>query len=333
MADKSLNRRKFLASVGLTVGTGVIPSGLKILHPKVDAEDCINTPILDIGPFAVMQYRNQADHDIDLTQIKGQKGIATGQHIIVYGKVTDKDCNPLPAAIIEIWSANHHGRYRHEFDNKGEIDPHFQGWGQAITNENGEYRFKTVYPGLYSNRARHIHFKISRRDYHELTTQLFFENGERNNTDFILNYLTHDEQLLVTKKLTDKENQKQIEFNITLDKVKQGEISEITVKEYTGKYLLNNAPFDLETLAKNLTGKTFKNIVIELTNNKSQLFLQTPFSPKVEIGWTSKDEYQSWAFNNSFIRFVRDENGKVKGLKLHFGEEEYVEGTKKKNKR
>lgn len=333
MAHKAQNRRKFLTSLGFTVGTGILSSSFKILQPKVDTEECKNTPILEIGPYAVMQYKNQADHDIDLTQIKGQTGVAAGQHIIVYGKVTDKDCNPIQNAIVEIWSANHFGRYKHEFDNKGEIDPYFQGWGQAITNQKGEYKFKTVLPGLYANRARHIHFKISRRDYHELTTQLFFEDGERNNTDFILNYLTHDEQLLVTKKFIENDKQKQIEFNITLAKVIQGEISEKTVKEYTGKYLLKNATFDLEALAKNLTGNTYKNIIIELTNTTSLLFLQTPFSPKIEIGWTAKDEYQSWAFNNSFIRFVRDDKGKVNRLRLHFSEEQYVEGTRKKNNR
>ena len=333
MADKEQNRRKFLTNFSLTVGAGILSSSFNIPKSVVDIEECKNTPILEIGPYAVMQYRNQADHDIDLTQIKGQKGFATGQLIIVFGKVADKDCNPLKNVIVEIWSANHYGRYRHEFDNKGEIDPYFQGWGQAITNEKGEYRFKTVVPGLYANRARHIHFKISRRDYHELTTQLFFEGGERNNTDFILNYLTHDEQLLVIKKLVDNDKQKEIEFNLTLDKIKQGEISEKAVKEYTGKYLLKNAPFDLETLVKGLTGNTYKDVVIELTNKKSQLFMQTPFSPKIEVGWTAKDEYQSWAFNNTFIRFIRDDNGKVNRLKLHFSEEQYVEGTRIKNDR
>ena len=333
MANKEQNRRKFLTNFSLTVGAGILSSSFNIPKSVVDIEECKKTPILEIGPYAVMQYRNQADHDIDLTQIKGQNGLATGQHIIIFGKVTDKDCNPLKNVVVEIWSANHYGRYRHEFDNKGEIDPYFQGWGQAITNEKGEYRFKTVIPGLYANRARHIHFKISRRDYHELTTQLFFEGGERNNTDFILNYLTHDEQLLVTKKLIDNDKQKEIEFNITLDKIKQGEISEKAVKEYTGKYLLKNAPFDLKTLVKGLTGNTYKDIVIELTNKKSQLFMQTPFSPKIEIGWTAKDEYQSWAFNNTFLRFKRNESGKVNRLKLHFSEEQYVEGTKKKNNR
>jgi protocatechuate 3,4-dioxygenase beta subunit len=333
MADNVQDRRKFLASLSLTFGAGILSSSFIIPKSLEETEECKTTPILDMGPFAVMQYRNQSDHDIDLTQIKGQNGIAKGQHIIIFGKVTDKDCKPIKSAIVEIWSANHFGRYRHEFDNKGEIDPNFQGWGQAITNNEGEFRFKTVYPGLYGKRARHIHFKISRRDYHELITQLFFEGGERNDTDFILNYLTHEEQMQVIKKLIDKDQQKQIEFNITLDKIKQGEISEKAVKEYTGKYTLHNATYNFETLAKNLTGNTYKEIVIELTHKKSLLFMQTPFSPKIEILWNAKDEYQSWAFNNTFIRFVRDEKGKVSGLKLHFSEEQYAEGTKKKNNR
>jgi protocatechuate 3,4-dioxygenase beta subunit len=328
MADKEQNRRKFLTSLSLTVGSGILSSSFIVPDSKTDIEECKNTPILDIGPYGVMQYRNQADHDIDLTQVKGQNGTAKGQHIIVFGKVTDKDCNPIKSAVVEIWSANHFGRYKHEFDNKGEIDPYFQGWGQAVTNENGEYRFKTVFPGLYGKRARHIHFKISRRDYHELITQLFFEGGERNNTDFILNYLTHDEQLQVTKELIDKDEQKQMEFNITLDKIKQGEISQKAVKEYTGKYVLTNAPFDFEKLAKSLTGNTYKDIVIELTNKKSLLFIEAPFSPKIEIFWTAKDEYQSWAFNNTYLRFNRNEKGKVIGLKLHLDEETFVEGTK-----
>ncbi len=153
---------------------------------------------------------------------------------------------------------------------------------QAITNENGEFRFKNpfIQATCMETEARHIHFKISKRDYHELTTQLFFDGGERNNKDFILNYLTHEEQMLVTKKLIEKDQQKQIEFNITLDKIKEGEISKKTVKEYSGKYLLKNATFDLEALAKSLTGNTYKDIVIELTNKKSQLFFANAFFTK-----------------------------------------------------
>jgi hypothetical protein len=70
MADKEQNRRKFLTNLGLTVGAGILSTSFSIPKSKEEKEECKNTPILDIGPYAVMQYRNQADHDIDLTQIK-----------------------------------------------------------------------------------------------------------------------------------------------------------------------------------------------------------------------------------------------------------------------
>ncbi|MEP6950788.1 MAG: hypothetical protein ABI863_16000 [Ginsengibacter sp.] len=52
-----------------------------------------------------MKYRTQADHDIDLTQVVGQNGTATGQITSVYVKIHDDTCFPVKGAIVEIWSA------------------------------------------------------------------------------------------------------------------------------------------------------------------------------------------------------------------------------------
>ena len=67
MADKEQSRRKFLANLGLTFGAGILSTSFSIPKSKDEKEECKNTPILDIGPYAVMQYRGQADHYIDLT--------------------------------------------------------------------------------------------------------------------------------------------------------------------------------------------------------------------------------------------------------------------------
>jgi protocatechuate 3,4-dioxygenase beta subunit len=332
MDKKNFNRRKFLTNLGITVGTGIISSSFIKPINKLTSEECKTTPILELGPYAVMKYRKQADHDIDLTQIDGHSGIAFGQIITVFGKVTDKKCNPVKTAVVEIWSANHYGKYHHEYDVKGQEDPNFQGWGKAITNENGEYKFKTILPGPYAARTRHIHFKISKRDYNELTTQLFFEGEERNNKDFILSSFSHEEQLLITRPLIEKEGLKQLEFNITLDEIQKGSLPEKVLKEYVGRYVLKSATFDLETYVKNVTNHDFKNIELELTHKNNQLFMTLPFSPTIEMGWTSKDEFQSWSFYNTFVRFKRNDKGKVTALRLHFSEEQYVEGTKKNNR-
>jgi protocatechuate 3,4-dioxygenase, beta subunit len=181
--NKNLPRRKWLKlGLGLAAA-GVAGPAFIISKIQADSDDCKDTPVQELGPYPTMKYRTQADHDIDFTKVEGQSGVAIGQIISVYGKIYDDKCTPLKGAIVEIWSANHFGKYHHEFDEGGQQDPNSQGWGHAITNDNGEYRFKTILPGLYGRRTRHIHFIVSKRGHHELTTQLYFGGEERNKTD------------------------------------------------------------------------------------------------------------------------------------------------------
>ena len=199
--NKGIPRRKWIKlGLGLAAASAAGP-GFIISKTANDSNNCKDTPVQELGPYPTMKYRTQADHDIDLTQVSGQKGIATGQIISVYGKIHDDTCSPVKGAIVEIWSANHYGKYHHEFDEGGQQDPYFQGWGQAITNDKGEYRFKTILPGLYGHRARHIHFIVSKRGHHELTTQLYFDGEERNKTDGVINQLTHEEQMEIIRPL------------------------------------------------------------------------------------------------------------------------------------
>lgn len=326
--SNNINRRKWL-QLGLGLTAGAIGSGFTISKISNTEDNCKLTPILELGPYATMKYRNQPDHDIDLTSIKGKKGIAKGKQLMVSGIITDENCNPLQGAIVELWQANHFGKYHHEFDNKGEEDPDFQGWGQAITNKKGEYNFKTVVPGLYGNRARHIHFKISKRGYHELTTQLYFDGEERNKTDGILNNFTHEEQLAITRPVVSSNEINRIEFNMVLDKVKKGVVSEKVLKEYIGKYELQNEGTGFEEYVKNITGLEYKNIELGLHHEGVQLYMTLPFSPKTEIGWASKDEFQSWSFYNTFIRFQRNAAGKVVSLHLHLSEDQFIKGIRK----
>lgn len=330
MGKKNVDRRKFLHGFSLAMATGLISSSF--LKPKKSStsEECKPTPIVELGPYAVMKYRKQADHDIDLTQINRNSGVAFGQIITVFGKVSDKNCNPIEHAVVEIWSANHFGKYHHEYDkSQYQDDPNFQGWGQAITNENGEYKFKTILPGLYANRTRHVHFKVSKREYHELTTQLFFEGQEKNGKDFILSSFTHEEQLLITRPIIDNGNLKLVEFNIALNEVKKGSLPEKVLKEYTGNYLLKNTPFDMQDYMKRTMSIEVKKFDLKLTHKDGKLFMALSFYPVIELVWTAKDEFESWSLSNTFIRFSRNENGKVIGLKLHFDDEKYVDAIKK----
>lgn len=285
---------------------------------------CIPTPIQEAGPFPVMKFRNQADHDINLVQIKGNTKAATGQVIIVTGIVQDADCNPVHGAVVEIWQANHVGKYRHELQDNGSSDPNFQGWGQAVTNKKGLYRFTTILPGLYGSRARHIHFKVARRGYHELVTQMYFEGDERQKNDFVLNQLTHKEQVMLIVTPVESEGIPTFNFNIHLEKIDTGKVSEKLLKEYTGNYILSEDHFGFKQFLKTATGNDWDITSAQLYHKEGQLFLSFPFFIPVEMGWSSKDEFQSWAFFNSFIRFQRDVAGKVSGFHLHLSEDQFA---------
>ena len=89
----------------------------------------------------------------------------------------------MPGTLVELWQCNAAGRYRHPVDqHDAPLDPNFDGVGQAVTNERGEYRFLTIKPGAYpwrntnnSWRPAHIHFGIFGPAFAtRLITQMYF---------------------------------------------------------------------------------------------------------------------------------------------------------------
>ena len=140
------------------------------------------TPSQVQGPFYPVD--GEAERDVDLTRLDGHSEEAAGEQVLVRGFVTSADGAALPGAVVDIWQANHHGRYSHPEDpNTAPLDPNFQGWGVMKTSGEGAYGFRTIKPGAYPLsflggsgwRCRHIHFKVSCPGYRALTTQMYFE--------------------------------------------------------------------------------------------------------------------------------------------------------------
>lgn len=148
------------------------------------------TPPQDEGPF--FPKRDQADKDLDLTRIAGHDKAAQGEVHVIEGRVLDEDGKPVADALIDVWQANRHGRYAHEADpNPAPRDPDFQGWARLRTDAEGRYRVRTIKPGAYPveagwTRPPHIHFKVARRGFHELTTQMYFAGEPLNDADRLL---------------------------------------------------------------------------------------------------------------------------------------------------
>lgn len=204
--------RKKLTRRALAKQLGALAGGASILGPGL-ANALIATPAQTEGPF--YPPGPHAETDVDLTMLAGHDAPATGDVILVRGRVTDGDGVPLANARVDIWQANHWGRYAHPDDeNTAELDPNFQGIGIMRTDEEGQYAFKTIMPGAYPLssigesgwRARHIHFKISHDSGIRLTTQMYFDGDPLLAGDGI--FLETAEELrhmLVTSPVEDQE--------------------------------------------------------------------------------------------------------------------------------
>ncbi len=190
----SPSRRNFLKS---SVALGSL-LGAEFLNPLPAFPACIPTPWETSGPFYPRTF--PLDDDNDLTFLKSKSDKAQGDIIFIEGVVQNEKCQPVPGASVEIWQACATGKYNHPEDrNSAELDPHFQYWGKAISNDKGEYGFKTIKPGSYPvswfwTRPPHIHFAVHSRNFHPFTTQMYFLGEPLNKKDRLLGDHPKEEQ-------------------------------------------------------------------------------------------------------------------------------------------
>ncbi|MFD9024770.1 carbohydrate-binding protein [Streptomyces parvulus] len=97
-----------------------------------------------------------------------------GTPLTVSGRVLGRNCVPLPAVLLDFWQADHAGAY----DMAG-----YAFRGHQFTDAAGAFTLRTVVPGLYPGRTRHLHVKAQAPGEPVLTTQLYFPGEPRNATD------------------------------------------------------------------------------------------------------------------------------------------------------
>lgn len=204
----------------ITAGTGIAAS---IITAGALGNQAQITPSNPEGPF--YPKHSQVDKDTDLTLIQGNTEPAQGQTIRVTGKVLDENGQPVEGALVDIWQANAHGRYHHEDDTASTpLDPNFQGWGMVKTDAEGNYSFTTVKPGAYLaeegwTRPPHIHYKVSRRGYREITTQMYFSGESLNETDRLFLDVDAESRDLLVVDFHEKNGIPEGDFPIVLAKV------------------------------------------------------------------------------------------------------------------
>lgn len=131
--------------------------------------DCVVRPEVTEGPYYV-------DVDLLRSDIRENKSGTPLSLAFTVLQLAGSDCTPLQGAAVEIWHCDAEGSY------SGVSDPGFstegQTWlrGAQITDADGAAIFSTIYPGWYSGRTVHIHFKVLPDASKAFTSQLFFDD-------------------------------------------------------------------------------------------------------------------------------------------------------------
>jgi protocatechuate 3,4-dioxygenase beta subunit len=185
-----LNRREMLSllggagaalfSVGMVGGLGrVLATATPGTAPTATSlPSCVVVPELTEGPYFVDGMLNRSDIRID----PRDGSIKAGEQLNLKFRIFDvsaNTCAPIEGAQVDVWHCDAAGQYSgvqdRTFDTSGQV------WlrGYQLTDANGDADFTTIYPGWYSGRAVHIHFKVrttpEAAQGYTFTSQLFFD--------------------------------------------------------------------------------------------------------------------------------------------------------------
>jgi protocatechuate 3,4-dioxygenase beta subunit len=140
---------------------------------------CIVRPAQTEGPYFVDELLMRSDIRSDPTTGDVKEGVPL-RVIFRVSQLFDGACTPLEGALVDLWQCDALGVYGDVLDTGGQFDTRGQLFlrGVQTTNADGVAEFVTIYPGWYTGRTVHLHFKIRTvtpaTDY---TSQLYFDDA------------------------------------------------------------------------------------------------------------------------------------------------------------
>ncbi|MDO9408964.1 hypothetical protein [Patulibacter sp.] len=183
--DHRHTRRTLVGAAG-AVGAGAILSQLGAtggLLERIGLDEeaqaataaCVLTPKKTEGPYFVEEGLDRSDIRTDPSDGSTQAGVALALTLVIVDGADG--CTPVGGATVDVWHANALGKYS-DIQSEGTKGRRFLR-GSQVTDADGRVAFTTVFPGWYSGRAIHVHFKVRLYDgtstTYEFTSQLFFD--------------------------------------------------------------------------------------------------------------------------------------------------------------
>ena len=190
-----LNRREVMALFGaagaaLVLSACQLPSGATgaASGPSAGAvattnaslpPTCVVRPGLTEGPVFVDEKLNRSDIRSDAANGVVKAGAQLDLTFRV-SKVANGACTPLAGVQVDVWHCDAEGIY----SDTTQLGMHTVGQkflrGYQVTDANGVAQFTTIFPGWYTGRAVHIHFKMRTTQGNDFTSQLFFDEAFTN---------------------------------------------------------------------------------------------------------------------------------------------------------
>ena len=145
------------------------------------AQDCIAQPQQTEGPYFVEERLKRADIRLDPSTGQTSGGAALDLRLVVSTVTEAGACQPLAGAQVDIWHCDALGVYSDVRDRSSDTTGKKFLRGYQASDDAGQVRFTTIYPGWYGGRAVHVHFKIRRPGaggrIDEFTSQLYFDDA------------------------------------------------------------------------------------------------------------------------------------------------------------
>jgi uncharacterized protein (TIGR03437 family) len=160
----SLSRRTTLTVLGKAAI--IVPAWNEIAEAQGTITCVGATPTTTEGPYWVDEKLFRSDIRTDPSTGVARDGVPLTLTINVQN-LGSSGCTPLVGAFVDIWHCDAKGIYSDEptynpGGGTGPINTTGQKFlrGYQITDANGQVKFTTIYPGWYTGRTIHIHFKI-----------------------------------------------------------------------------------------------------------------------------------------------------------------------------
>lgn len=186
----TLTRREALSVMGATgfMLLGCRPQGrtaadtvrVASITGGAGSGSCVARPASIEGPYFVDEKLNRSDIRSDPSNGEIKPGLPLEVTFKV-SRLSDNACTPAAGLTVDLWQCDHLGVYSNvsdpDFETKGKRFLR----GYQITDAGGIAKFTTIYPGWYSGRPAHLHFKIRSAPAtgtgFDFTSQLYFDDA------------------------------------------------------------------------------------------------------------------------------------------------------------